>query len=96
MLNLAPIKARLAAATPGPWSVAEIGGFQTTGLKEDDELIVNAPADLAALVAEVERLRAKVAELEADADSSEALDDAIWEGCFGPMSGEWGGANAKA
>mgnify|MGYP007089737457 CR=1 FL=1 len=55
----------------------------------ESEIYRNANPDLAALVAEVERLRAKVVELEARAASAEALDDAIWEGCFGPMDGEW-------
>lgn len=67
-----------------------LGGYS------DIELEVYAPADLAALVAEVERLRAVLAELEAEDESSEALDGVIWEGCFGPMSGEWGSAGAKA
>ncbi len=83
-LDLEPIKARLAAATPGPWgfhvlpqpvgiTVAtihseqgpretcwtvdlppEIGGM---GTEKDAEFIANAPEDIAALVAEVERLR---------------------------------------
>ena len=80
----AAIEARLAAATPGPWSFhilpqpvgitaatihsehgpretcwtvdlpPEIGGM---GTDKDAELIAHAPSDLAALLAEVERLR---------------------------------------
>jgi hypothetical protein len=50
MLDLDPIKARLAAATPGPWVYS----------CNDAYLIANAPTDLAALVAEVERLRAAI------------------------------------
>ena len=42
MIDLDAIKARLTAAIPGPWSV---------------ELIAHAPADIGALIAEVERLR---------------------------------------
>ena len=80
MLDLDAIKARLAAATPGPWwsdsgdplstnmAVAVIGGWQVqasrpfvgdrvTPAKDDADLIAHAPTDLAALVAEVERLR---------------------------------------
>ena len=86
-LDLEPIKARLAAATPGPWdfhvlpqsvgiTVAtihseqgpretrwtvdlppEIGGM---GTRADAEMIAHAPEDIAALVAEVERLREQV------------------------------------
>lgn len=102
MLNLDPIKARLAASgslrqgyawtggthgivfarKPGDAATTIARGIEFSG---DTALIANAPADLAALVAEVERLRARVAELEADDDSSEALDDAIWEGCFGSV-----------
>ena len=85
-VNLDPIKARLAAATPGPWGIQgaqsdyeivgpgpSVGGwtqgpfvleFSTwpspRALKwKDAELIAHAPSDLAALVAEVERLRAR-------------------------------------
>ena len=53
MLNIQPIKARLAAATAGlthPFKDWPLG-------PDDVSLIANAPADLAALVAEVERLR---------------------------------------
>lgn len=83
--DLEPIKARLAAVTPGQYTVrhrshgSEVvadtglsiawvgnnGTYSTTGSHTRDEagsyadadLIANAPADLAALVAEVERLR---------------------------------------
>ena len=85
-MNLNLIKARLAAATPGPWGIQgaqsdyEIVGpgpsvegwtqgpfvleFSTwpspRALKwKDAELIAHAPGDIAALVAEVERLRAR-------------------------------------
>lgn len=83
MLDLQPIKARLAAATPGPWEPAELQGqsrrnsffsVAVVGRREvragipcqaqpderDADLIANAPTDLAALVAEVERLRGAI------------------------------------
>ena len=74
MLDLEPIKARLAVATPGPWHVepeaTACGSFvaRMPGIYIEPEhqhlapagndaaLIANAPADIAALVAEVERL----------------------------------------
>lgn len=82
-LDLEPIKARIARATPGPWRVKETdsrsihrgtvqveengrvietvaecycGGYEGHGLR-NAELVANAPTDLDALVAEVERLR---------------------------------------
>ena len=81
MLDLEPIKARLAAASPGPWqwfgSQGEVGTFgmlSTKGsamlqIKQANQfpidaemcLIEQAPIDLAALVAEVERLQALIA-----------------------------------
>lgn len=52
-LDLEPIRARLAAATPGLTYP-----FANWPLRPNDAaLIANAPADLAAVVAEVERLR---------------------------------------
>lgn len=74
-LDLEPIKARLAAATPGPWESdiypgsenwVYVGGVRGPGpslelgadSSGDAEFITNAPTDIAALVAEVERLRA--------------------------------------
>ena len=85
-LDLDPIRARLAAATPGPWEYrpfTEIdpdGAFDLAHVVADDpddpagdqvsvcasimrpdaDLIANAPTDMAALVAEVERLRVAV------------------------------------
>ena len=85
-LDLDPIRARLAAATPGPWHAWDRGigsevhvgaecvsettqyercrdlndGFRETFAEADAALIANAPADLAALLAEVERLREAV------------------------------------
>jgi hypothetical protein len=72
MLNLEPIKARLAAATPGPWELGErwedasrrivsgagliIATPRSWEGHYDAELISHAPSDLAALVAEVELL----------------------------------------
>lgn len=76
MLDIEPIKARLAAATPGPWQTIttvetdigtehlvteadmDAGCIGTSPQAADAELIANAPTDLAALIAEVERLRA--------------------------------------
>lgn len=78
MLDLQLIKARLAAATPGPWKVepaesAEGSFIATMGpifimpptqhlarYADDADLIAHAPTDIAALVAEVERLRAAI------------------------------------
>lgn len=87
--DLAAIRARIDAATPGPWLTHEMGGKvwvgnQADGRKHglwdivyatdyltdctqeaagryraDADLIANAPADLAALLAEVERLTAE-------------------------------------
>jgi hypothetical protein len=73
-LDLEPIRARLAAATPGPWE-AEHRGFEVyethtahgdlvaeASLQiSDAELIAHAPADLAALADEVESLRRELA-----------------------------------
>jgi hypothetical protein len=63
--DLEAIKERLAAATPGPWTQwathyvcdkrEKIAGPM---LARDADLIAHAPEDLAALVEEVERLRA--------------------------------------
>lgn len=95
-LDLEPIKARLAAATPGPWEpniyserppivVAMTSHLPMVGrngfrevicehqsihydsqVEANARLIANAPTDLAALVAEVERLRAEVKRLRLD------------------------------
>ena len=72
-MNLEPYKARLAAATPGPWetyderpSAVSIMTSQTktwvgmTFKKTDATLIAHAPTDIAELVAEVERLQAVI------------------------------------
>jgi hypothetical protein len=84
-LDLEPIKARLVAATPGPWRPDdEFGpryvatdpygkGFWNVWIctpghegdggwerEEDADLACHAPADIAALIAEVERLRGVV------------------------------------
>lgn len=84
-LDLEPIRARLAAATPGPWFRRQIGTLApevashhtttwygspcteavvTHGFHNDNDLdldlIANAPSDLAALLAEAERLRESV------------------------------------
>jgi hypothetical protein len=76
-LDLKPIKARLAAATPGPWAEFAESGDWWIGRVSDDpqldtawicdsnepmeqadiEFITHAPVDIAALIAEVERLR---------------------------------------
>jgi hypothetical protein len=84
-LDLEPIKARLAAATPGPWRVwtdPDPTKVRATAVETawchgdiegdtelitdylptdaDAEMIAHAPEDLAALVAEVERLRGQI------------------------------------
>lgn len=73
MLDLRPIKYRLATATPGPWSVdvtyfvpksiwARVGKLFSAddATFADCAFIAHAPQDLAALVAEVERLRGAI------------------------------------
>ena len=68
--DIAAIRARLAAATPGPWRLVEVvtGMFNIVGVLSswnktpcvsaaDAALISHAPADLAALCGEVEELR---------------------------------------
>lgn len=72
-LDLAPIKARLAAATPGPWNLSGdcMTITQTSHITrdvwtiprshDDMRLIAHVPTDIAALIAEVERLRALIA-----------------------------------
>ena len=76
MLDLEPIKERLAAADQGPWSAFCESGDWWIQQRDTDgnpigtmicdanaisdsnmELIAHAPADIAALIAEVERLR---------------------------------------
>lgn len=79
-LDLDPIRARLAAATPGPWYSEWVpdddwivvygqphGAYVcpevcTLTDDADAEFIAHAPADIAALLAEVERLREQLAE----------------------------------
>jgi hypothetical protein len=53
--QIAEIRERLNAATPGPWAWF-LAGFP------DSQLIAHAPTDIADLLAEVERLRGEVAE----------------------------------
>lgn len=73
--ELEAIKARAAAATPGPWEFDGKGDIVPDGDKsdfvamihysaEDAEFIAHARADVPALVAEVERLRAENAKLD--------------------------------
>ena len=78
-LDLDPIKAREAAATPGPWKVVDPGyrvavddgtGFLVANTfmapssrdLPDARFIAHARTDVPALLAEVERLRAELAE----------------------------------
>jgi len=76
--RIAAIRARLAAAAPGPWREEDpallfshrFGGRYIVGGVEDYHptdvaLIANAPADLADLCDEVERLKAEREELRA-------------------------------
>ena len=74
--RLAAIRERLAAATPGPWEArVEVHGVSLVplltnkghlafaygdGWGDDAEFIAHAPTDVAALLAEVERLRAEL------------------------------------
>ena len=53
--RLEKIKARLAAATPGPWGLDTQLGIDDPA-SADTALVVHAPEDIAWLVARVERL----------------------------------------
>jgi hypothetical protein len=87
MIDLEAIKGRLAAATPGPWYVDEsLRGVeaQTHGYpveivawtgRADAVLIAHAPGDIAALVAEVERLRADNARIMLEAERHRRIAD---------------------
>lgn len=98
MLNLQPIKARLAAATPGPWTaspnvqphgiaaVAEVNtvlvlssGPLYGSPAQDANLIANAPNDLAALVAEVERLREAIKAHREQSHKTYKVSQAWWD-----------------
>lgn len=70
MLDLYPIKNRLGKITPGVWRYCHVDEVIRKALGdsaanamwfEDADLIARAPQDLAALVNEVERLRAAIA-----------------------------------
>jgi len=99
-VNLDAIKARLAAATPGPWGlqgaqndyelrgpgprvngwnmgplVMEVSRWNKHPSPADVALIEHAPADLTALIAEVERLRAELGRA-----TSEAFDLGVKSG----------------
>ncbi len=79
-LDLEAIKARAAAATPGPWERPEYGIFSFTARTEygaampvvgdciyadaDADFIAHAREDMDTLVAEVERLRERIESLE--------------------------------
>jgi len=75
-MDLDKIKARLAAATPGPWRGPETAvGLDCTKHYEPPRLVMSpgnaamithAPTDLAALVVEVERERARLDRVRAD------------------------------
>jgi hypothetical protein len=108
-LDLEPIKARLSAATPGPWKryyagidldgeemwyVGHNGGTVTIDgvagdipYTPDAEFIAHAPSDIAALVAEVERLR-KVAEAAAEAIDAKTERDGL--SYYGAKPEGWG------
>ena len=72
--ELEAIKARVSAATPGPWTTADIDGigpfytydFEPLELDEDDpdvDFVSHAVEDVQTLITEVERLRAKLSYL---------------------------------
>lgn len=78
--DLAAIRARLEAATPGPWTAKSFD--------PDDQFIAHAPGDIAALLAEVERLHRLV-------------EEAYIEGCLCVLYRDtthtaWKKSNAKA
>lgn len=81
--DLAAIRARLEAATPGPWTAKSFD--------PDDQFIAHAPSDIAALLAEVERLRRLVEEA-----YIEGCLHALKPGNKGLSQAEWNKSNAKA
>ena len=117
--DLAAIRARAAAATPGPWQTAEQAGYPEYGenfvgnftgeylagvgdidfgagddAEADLAFVLNAPEDVSALLAlvdrqaaEVVRLRARVAELEAAAEQDD--DEMVRCAALHCPNGEW-------
>lgn len=83
--RLQEIRARLDAATPGPWHVHPVGsievrrldysGFVVARANHDDDadLIAHAPADLAWLLAEIDALRERVAVLRVEVTDLEDI-----------------------
>ncbi len=106
MSKLSEIKARLAAATPGPWSIEEHGtgetlfsyvageNFHPLNLISFDDpdakwpknkaLIANAPADMAWLVAELERAQACIEKVVKSGDILE--EDGDMEGAIAALA----------
>lgn len=91
-LDLEPIKAMLAAATPGPWRSEKYGIYgpeygvisdiydwseDNPRNNEDMDLIAAAPTTIAALVAEVEANRAEIGRMRALMPTEEERDEAI-------------------
>lgn len=58
MKQLDEMRARLAAATPGPWADALGKTFKAVGSVADARLIVNAPTDMGKLIAAVDAVLA--------------------------------------
>lgn len=93
------VRARLAAATPGPWKqsyrsyeeeysirsgskhIGSVTDWREEGAANID-LLVNSRADLERAVAEIERLRSIVEELEKENYSLRAIRDLKGEGCL--------------
>lgn len=86
MTSIDPIRARLAAATPGPWEIIG-GGEYLTGVDihvgsaeggvriRDAEFIAAAPADIARLLAAVEALEKIARELVSEITGNDGLED---------------------
>jgi hypothetical protein len=101
--QLADIDARQKAATEGPWTVSEnysdvlgpdgdqlASYWNPTSETRNGEFIANAPEDVRALLAEVRRLRTRVAELEGPAVHARAALAALCYDLEDPGSNAFG------
>ena len=82
--ELAEIRERCEKATPGPWArvpLCSVGVTHQWLTQEDDDFCSHARTDIPALIAEVERLRTVIEEINNalwSDDNKDAITDTLW------------------